>query len=366
MTNTSSNNHKLYFGAGPAALPTEVLQEAAEAVIDFNNTGLSILEIPHRGKQFIAVLEEANTLVKELCSLDENHEVLWMQGGGRLQFCMIPMNFLNNEKKAGYIDSGHWAHEAAKAANHYGNTQIIASSRTNNYNHLPQLPQDIDPSFAYLHFTTNNTIYGTQWKQEPNTSVPLIADMSSDFLSCQRNFKDYGMFYACAQKNIGPAGVTLVVVRKDFIEKANSNLPEMLSYSQHIKQQSLLNTPPVFAVYVSLLMLRWTKRYSLPVLETINNEKAKLLYTELERNTLFTPNIANENHRSNMNVCFTAINETAEKGFLNFTKNNEVEGIEGHRSAGGFRMSLYNAVSLDAVKKLIALMQEYELVYLKQ
>ena len=365
MTNYLSNR-KLYFGAGPASLPEEVLQEAAAAVVNFNNTGLSILEIPHRGKQFITVLEEANALVKELCGLNDNHEVLWMQGGGRLQFCMIPMNFLNQDKTAGYIDSGHWAHEAAKAAAYYGNTQIIASSKTENYNQLPLLPESIDPSLAYLHFTTNNTIYGTQWTTEPKTSVPLIADMSSDFLSCQRNFSDYGMFYACAQKNIGPAGVTLVVVRKDFLEKGNSNLPEMLSYAQHVKQQSLLYTPPVFAVYVSLLMLRWTKRQSLAVLENTNNEKATLLYTELERNSLFTPNIINENHRSKMNVCFKAINETAEKGFLAFSKNKDVEGIEGHRSAGGFRVSLYNAVTLAAVKKLIAFLQEYEQVYLKQ
>jgi phosphoserine aminotransferase len=335
-----------------------VLQEASEAVLDFNKTGVSILEIPHRGKQFVAVLEEANALVKELCGLDENHEVLWMQGGGRLQFCMIPMNFLNKEKTAGYIDSGHWAHEAAKAASFYGNTNIIASSREQHYNQLPTL--------AYLHYTTNNTIYGTQWKDAPNTSVPLIADMSSDFLSCQRNFRDYGMFYACAQKNIGPAGATLVVLRKDFLEKSNANLPDMLSYAQHVKQQSLLNTPPVFAVYVSLLMLRWTKTKSLSVLENTNNEKANLLYGELERNRLFTPNISDIQSRSKMNVCFKAIDEEAEKGFLNFAKNNNVEGIEGHRSAGGFRVSLYNAVSLEAVKKLIALMQEYEPVYLKQ
>lgn len=360
MTNYS-RSHKLYFGAGPAALPEEVLQQASEAVINYSPAGLSILEIPHRGKHFQQILEEANALVLELCGLsNDDYEVLWLQGGGRLQFCMVPMNFAQPHQEMGYIDSGHWANEAMKAAQNFGRVNVIASSEMHAYTQLPKLPQQLSNNLSFLHFTTNNTIYGTQWKNLPKFEFPLIADMSSDFLAIERPFCDFDLFYACAQKNIGPAGVTLVVVKKEMLKKSSSQIAPMLSYAQHAQQKSLFNTPPVFAIYTSLLMMRWTKTKGINNLWQTNQQKAALLYQELERNSLFVPTVLRNEDRSLMNVCFVGINKQIEKDFLSYCQEQYILGIEGHRLVGGFRVSLYNAVTLEAVQVLISAMQTFE------
>jgi len=350
---------KINFGSGPAALPEEVLKEASEAVIGYSNSGLSILELPHRGNYFEAILEESISLVNELCGLDNNYEILWLQGG-RLQFSMIPLNFLPNDKKAGYIDSGHWAAEAATYAAFHGDVEIIASSKQTNYNQLPTLHHPINSELAYLYLTTNNTIYGTQWKQLPTVSMPLIADMSSDILGVERTYHQCALFYAVAQKNIGPAGVTLVAIHKDFIKKSLPNSSPILDYKMHAKNRSVLNTPPVFAIYTSLLTLRWIKKVGLSSLLQQNEKKATTLYNEIDRNTLFEGTVVTKSDRSKMNVCFTMKQAELETQFLQLCTSQNIEGIAGHRSVGGFRASLYNAVSLNDVEKLVSLMQEFE------
>lgn len=355
-------NRKINFGPGPAALPEEVLQQASEAVIDYNQSGLSILEIPHRGKLFDAILEESKALVKALCELNEDYEVLWLHGGGRLQFCMVPMNFLGANETAGYIDSGHWSEEAIQYAGYYGNTSILSSSKQNNYSSLPPFPEDIPSNLSYLHITTNNTIYGTQWSDIPKTNIPLVADMSSDIFSRKRNYQDFSLFYAVAQKNIGAAGTTLVALRKDLLQKIKRRLPPMLDYKAQVQKDSVLNTPSVFSIYTALLMLRWTRGKTISCIEKESIQKASLLYNELERNRLFNPVVTRKEHRSRMNICFSGINSEIEKGFLDFCNRNNITGIEGHRTVGGFRVSLYNATTPVATEKLVSLMQEYEYI----
>jgi len=354
-----SDNLKINFNAGPAALPHTVLEQASEAILNYNNTGLSILSISHRGKLFTDILEESKQLVKELCGLGDEYEVLWLHGGGRLQFSMIPMNFLAENDTAGYIDSGYWAHDAIEYAKYYGNVIVLSSSEENNYNQLPEWPADIQSGLAYLHFTTNNTIYGTQWKHIPQTEVPLIADMSSDIFSKHINYSRCDMFYAVAQKNIGAAGATLVVVKKEMLHKIVRTLPPMLDYGAHAKHNSVLNTSPVFSIYTALLMLRWTKQKGIIVIEKENTEKAALLYKEIERNSLFTCNIKHTD-RSMMNVCFTSHNPEHEKAFIQFCEEHNITGIEGHRLVGAFRVSLYNAITIADVKHLVSVMQEFE------
>lgn len=360
-----TSQRKLNFNAGPAALPQEVLQQASAAVLDYNGTGLSVLELPHRGRDFKEILEESKELVKELCGLSNDYEVLWLHGGGRLQFCMVPMNFLWQEDSAGYIDSGHWAEEALEYAMHYGDVQILASSKEDNYNRLPQWPDDIPEALSYVHYTTNNTIYGTQWHNTPHCNVPLIADMSSDIFCTRRDYSRYAIFYAAAQKNIGPAGVALAVVHRDMLGRIKRELPPMLSYKAHAAQNSILNTSPVFAVYASLLMLRWTKAKGIDAIEADNRLKAQLLYDEVERNALFNPFVTHKPDRSIMNVCFTAINNEIEKSFLQYCEQKNIVGVKGHRSVGGFRASLYNCVTVNAVQQLIVVMKEFEHNYLK-
>jgi phosphoserine aminotransferase len=346
--------------AGPAALPQEVLQQAANAVMDYNGMGISILSIPHRGKDFDNILAESKQLVRELCGLNDDYEILWMHGGGRLQFAMIPMNFLRAGDTAGYIDSGAWAGDAIKHAEYYGNVQVLCSSKQDNYRHLPEWPEHIPAELAYLHMTTNNTIYGTQWRDIPKTSAPLIADMSSDIFSKKINYADCSVFYAVAQKNIGPAGATLVIICKDMLQRAKRSLPPMMSYVEHVAKNSVLNTPPVFAIYVSMLMLRWIKAKGIATIEEENKIKASLLYNEIERNSLFSSTVKKE-HRSLMNVCFNAVDDMTEKLFLDFCEGCGIVNIKGHRSTGGFRASIYNAVTVEDVKYIVAAMQEFEL-----
>ncbi|MBS1585149.1 MAG: 3-phosphoserine/phosphohydroxythreonine transaminase [Bacteroidetes bacterium] len=360
MNENSPKKHKINFGGGPAALPPEVFADASEAVLDYNGTGLSILEIGHRSKEFMAILEESKAIVKELCGINEDYEVLWLHGGGRLQFAMIPMNFLGDNDTAGYIDSGHWATEAAEYAMHYGGTNIVSTSREGNYAQLPAWPKRIDGNLAYLHYTTNNTIYGTQWHKIPDCNVPLVADMSSDIFSKQMDYSKCALFYAAAQKNIGPAGATLVVMRRDMAERIKRDLPPMLSYKAQIAQHSVLNTSPVFAIYTSLLMLRWTKARGIAAIEQENKEKAALLYREIDRNGLFEAVVKKETDRSTMNVCFRIKNEAQEKTFVSFCEKRNITGISGHRFVGGFRVSLYNAIRLEHVERLAEVMRAFE------
>lgn len=353
-------SRKLNFNAGPGALPDEVLQEAANAVLDYNNSGLSILEISHRGNAFAAIIEESKQLVKELCELGDDYEVLWLQGGGRMQFCMVPMNFLGEDDTAGYIDTDHWSHAAMEYAKYYGNVQVLASSKENNYRQLPKWPGSIPAHLSYVHYTSNGTIYGTQWHSVPKCSVPLIADMSSDIFCSRRDYKHCDMFYAAVQKNVGAAGVTLVVIRKDMLERIKRKLPSMLDYKAQAKENSVLNTSPVFAIYTSLLMLRWTKNRGIDAIEKENKLKADLLYKEVERNSLFNLYVEKREDRSLMNVCFTAIDHGTEKSFLKFCEDRNITGVKGHRSVGGFRVSLYNAVTMQATKALTEAMKEFE------
>lgn len=354
------SNKVINLNSGPAALPDVVLQQAAAAVLDYNGTGVSILSIPHRGKDFNAILEESKQLVRELCGLNDDYEVLWMHGGGRLQFAMIPMNFLGEAQTAGYMDSGNWSADAIRHAEYYGNVQVLSSSKDDNYSHLPSWPQDIPANLAYLHMTTNNTIYGTQWGEVPKVNVPLVADMSSDIFSRRVEYTSCAMFYAVAQKNIGPAGATLVVLRKDMLQGISRKLPPMLSYAEHVTKKSVLNTPPVFPIYASLLTLRWIKEKGIDKIEEENKIKATLLYDEIERNPLFSTPVKKED-RSLMNVCFRAVDERTERLFLDFCDESGIVNIKGHRTVGGFRASLYNAISIDDVKYVVAVMQEFEL-----
>ena len=352
---------KINFNAGPAALPPEVLHEAAKAVNKYKKTGLSILELPHRGKEFAEIIAESKQLVRDLCGLDDNYEILWLHGGGRQQFFMIPMNFLPADGSAGYIDSGRWSEEAIEYATHYGDVQILASSKKDNYKHLPAWPSKIPKQLAYVHFTTNNTIYGTQWANDPESkNVPLIADMSSDIFSREHNYSKYAMFYAAVQKNIGTPGIALTVIRKDMLKKVARSLPPMLSYPAQVKEDSILNTTNVFGVYVSLLMLRWIKAKGIATIEKENKQKAKLLYDTLDNSSVFIPYVTEKADRSMTNVCFTAKNAETEKAFLALCDQNDIVGVSGHRSVGGFRVSLYNAVDVEAVEQLVRLMKGFE------
>jgi len=353
-------NRKFNFTGGPAALPEEVLKEASEAVIDYDGSGLSILEIPHRGRDFEKILEEAKDLIRELCGLGNDYEILWLHGGGRLQFCMVPANFLGPEDTAAYIASGHWAEEAMEYAAHYGDVEILSTSQEDNYARLPEWPPNISKNYAYLHYTTNNTIYGTQFHEVPECNVPLVADMSSDILCSKRNYSNCALIYAAAQKNIGPAGTTMVAIRKDMMQRIHRDLPAMLNYKQHAEKNSLLNTPPVFAIYSSMLTLRWIKKKGIDVIEKENKQKAALLYGEIDRNSIFTGTVKNKADRSIMNVCFTANTIENEKAFLHFCDEHNITGIKGHRFVGGFRASLYNAVSIQATEALVQAMQEFE------
>ncbi len=348
---------KLNFNAGPATLPESVLQEAARAVLEYKDTGISILELSHRSKEFADIVAESKLLVKELCGLDDSYEVVWMHGGGRMQFAMIPMNFASEHNAAGYIDSGHWSEEALEYAAFYGDVQILATSKDDNYSRLPHWPSSVPDRLAYLHFTTNNTICGTQWHHIPATNVPLIADMSSDIFSMRHNYTNYSLFYAAAQKNVGAAGVALVVIRKDMLKRIVRPLPPMLNYKQQAHENSILNTANVSGVYTSLLMLRWIKEKGIDAIEKENKEKAALLYDALDNSKTFTPTVTERSHRSLMNVCFTADTPEHEKEFLALCAQNNITGIKGHRSVGGFRASLYNAIPLAAVEKLVQLIK---------
>ncbi|TYP74982.1 3-phosphoserine/phosphohydroxythreonine transaminase [Aquimarina intermedia] len=346
------------FSAGPCILPQDVFKEASQAILDFNDSGLSILEISHRSKDFVDVMEESRNLVLELLNLEgKGYKVLFLQGGASLQFLMVAYNLL--EKKAGYLNTGTWSDKAIKEAKHFGEVIEVASSKEKNFNYIPKgytIPEQLD----YLHCTSNNTIFGTQMKTFPVTDAPLICDMSSDIFSRTLDFTKFDLIYAGAQKNMGPAGTTMVVVKEDILGKVSRHIPSMLDYQTHIGKASMFNTPPVFAVYTSMLTLRWIKENGgVAAMEEQNEKKAKLLYSEIDLNPLFKGFSATED-RSNMNATFSLIEEDLKETFDAMWKDAGINGLNGHRSVGGYRASMYNALSLNSVAALVDVMSDLE------
>lgn len=348
------------FSAGPSILPQEVLEKASAAVLDFNNSGLSLIEISHRSKDFVAVMDEARSLALELLGLQgKGYQALFLHGGASLEFLMVPYNLMTKAGKAAYLDTGTWASGAIKEAKSFGETVVVASSKPENYNHIPKgysVPADAD----YFHCTSNNTIFGTQMTEFPNLAMPMVCDMSSDIFSRQLDFSKFGLIYAGAQKNMGPAGVTLVVVKEDILGKTGRTIPNMLNLQQHIEKESMYNTPPVFATYTSLLTLQWLKNLGgIAEIEKRNNAKAELLYTEIDRNPLFKGTAVVED-RSKMNVTFLLEDESLAEKFDASWKAAGISGLAGHRSVGGYRASIYNAMPIESVQVLVDVMQETE------
>jgi len=348
------------FYAGPSILPQFTIQQTAEAIIDFAGTGLSVMEISHRSKEFVAVMEEAQALVKELLKVPEGYSVLFLQGGASLQFLMVPFNLMN--KKAAYLNTGVWAGKALKEAKMMGEVIEVASSKDGNFNYIPKdftVPADVD----FLHITTNNTIFGTEILTDLDVPVPMVADMSSDIFSRPMDVSKYDLIYAGAQKNLGPSGATLVIVKNDALGKGTRPIPTILDYKVHIDNESMFNTPATVSVFGCLQTLRWLKANGgLEAMEKANIEKAKVLYDEIDRNKMFQSTVPNKEDRSRMNVCFVMTPEYAqyEKEFDTFATSQGMLGIKGHRSVGGFRASIYNAMPLDSVKALVKTMQEFE------
>jgi phosphoserine aminotransferase len=349
------------FNAGPSVLPREVFQQASEAILNFENTGLSILEIGHRTPLFQPVMDEAIALVRELMQLDEEHKVLFLHGGASTQFFQVPMNLLNEQEVAAYTDTGVFAAKAIKEAKLFGHVEVVCSSKDKNYTYLPK-QFSIPKTAKYLHLTSNNTIYGTQWKDFTpffDSGVPIVADMSSDILSRELDFNKFDLIYAGAQKNLGAAGVNLVVVNERILGKVSRALPTMIDYRTHIANASMVNTPPVFAVYVCMLNLRWLKQQGgVAAVEKINRQKAALMYSTVDSLPIFKPTVTPED-RSMMNVCFVMDNPVLEKEFLDTCKEAGMVGVKGHRSVGGFRISMYNALPLSSVEALAEVMKDF-------
>lgn len=347
------------FFAGPAILPAPVLKQAADAVTDFAGMGLSILEISHRSPEFVAVLNEAEALVRELLEVSDEYGVLFLTGGASSEFYLAAMNLLNEDETAGYLDTGAWSTKAIKEAKAFGGVNVLASSKDKNYNYIPT-GFDIPADLRYVHMTSNNTIFGTQFQEFPETDVPLVADMSSDIFSRPLPLDRFGIIYAGAQKNMGPAGVALVIVRKDLLGKVQRAIPTMLDYRTHIEKQSSFNTPPVFPIYVSMLTLRWVKEQGgVAAMEQRNAAKAKLLYDEIDRNPKFQAAVEDPASRSVMNVCFVPTDEADTKPFLEAAAAAGCIGIKGHRSVGGFRASIYNSMPPESVQALVDVMKAF-------
>jgi phosphoserine aminotransferase len=347
------------FYAGPAILPQEVLTQAADAVKSFGAHNLSLIEISHRSKDFVDVIDEATALVTEILGLKASQKVLFLGGGASSQFFMSAMNLLPQHKTAAYIDTGTWSHKAIKEAHQFGHIDIIASSEEDKYRYIPK-DYALSENTQYLHFTSNNTVYGTQFQKRPDVNVPLVCDMSSDIFSKPIDASKYALIYAGAQKNLGPAGVALVIVDEDHLGKTDRSIPTMLDYRTHIKKGSMFNTPPVFPIYVSMLTLRWIKKNGgLAAMQRRNEDKASLLYGEIDRNSLFTGNVAAED-RSRMNVTFDIVNKDLTDDFIKHTEAHDCVGLKGHRSVGGFRASIYNAMEINGVQVLVDAMKSFE------
>ena len=346
------------FSAGPCILPEEVLKKASESIINFNNDDLSLIEISHRSSPFVDVMEHARTRVLELLNLEgKGYSVLFLQGGASMQFLMVAYNLLDT--KAAYLNTGTWSTKAIKEARLFGDAVEVASSKDKNFTYIPKeykIPSDAN----YFHCTSNNTIFGTQMKHFPKTDLPLICDMSSDIFSRQLDFSQFDLIYAGAQKNMGPAGATVVVLKKDILGKVNRTIPSMLDYSIHLGKDSMFNTPPVFSVYVSMLTLEWLKDLGgIPFIEQVNQKKADTIYAEIDRNSLFE-GVVNFEDRSTMNATFTLNNHALKQKFDDMWKEARISGIHGHRSVGGYRASMYNALPLHSVQTLVDVMQELE------
>lgn len=352
------------FYAGPAILPEIAVQNTAKAILDFNGTSLSIMEISHRSQEFKAVIEEAMSLFKELLNAPDNYSVFFMGGGASTQFALIPYNLL--EYKAAYLDTGVWANKAIAEAEVFGDVEVVASSKKDSYNHIPKdytIPADAD----YFHITTNNTIYGTQLHSDIDSPVPLVADMSSDIFSRVIDVTKYDMIYGGAQKNLSQAGVTFVLVKNDILGKVTRRIPKIFDYRSHIKGGSMYNTPPVVPIFTALETMRWIKAEGgVAEMERRSEKKAKLLYNEIDRNKVFRGTVTPED-RSYMNVCFVMADgyEDKEQEFLSFAASKGIVGIKGHRLSGGFRASLYNALPIESVQALVDTMQEFENIIVK-
>lgn len=349
------------FSAGPCILPPEVLRKASEAVLDFDGLNLSLIEISHRSKNFVAVVEKTQSLIKELLNVPAGYSVLFLQGGASLEFVMVAMNLMKNEGgKAAYTDTGAWSNKAIKEAKRFGEVEVVGSSKDKNYNYIPkgyEIPQDAD----YFHCTSNNTIYGTQMKEFPKAGKPLmVCDMSSDIMSRRVNVADFDLIYAGAQKNMGPAGATVVIVKDEILGKSGRDLPSYLDYQIHLDKESMFNTPPVFSIYVMMLTMEWLKdNGGVDWIAEVNRQKAELLYNEIDRNSMFV-GTAEKEDRSSMNACFLLNDESHTEAFNEMWKAAGISGINGHRSVGGYRASMYNALPLESVKTLVDVMKEFE------
>lgn len=347
------------FNAGPSILPQVAIDNTAKAILDLNGSGLSLLEISHRSKDFQAIIDEAVALLKELMQIPEGYHVLFLGGGASMQFCMVPFNLLN--KKAAYLETGVWAKKAIKEAKLFGQVEVVASSSDKNFSYFPKdfvIPADAD----YFHITTNNTIYGTEIHTDIDSPVTLVADMSSDILSRKIDVAKYGLIYGGAQKNLGPAGVTFVIVRDDILGKVERALPSMMDYRIHAKEGSMFNTPPVMPIFTVRETLKWLKSIGgVPVMEAMNIEKAKVLYDAIDNSKMFEGTAAKDS-RSLMNICFVMSEKYKDKeeAFMEFSKSRGIIGIKGHRSVGGFRASTYNAMPLESVKVLVEAMNDFE------
>ena len=347
------------FSAGPCILPQEVLQQASEAIINFNNNNLSLIEISHRSQPFVDVMEKAQNLVKELLRVPKGYSVLFLQGGASLEFLMVVMNLMTLKGKAAYLNTGAWAKKAITEAKAFGEVFVLGDSSDKNYSYIPnryKIPVDAD----YFHCTSNNTIYGTQIKEFPNCPTLFVCDMSSDIFSRKIDISKFDLIYAGAQKNIGPAGTTIVVVKNEILGKTGRSIPTMLDYNTHISKDSMFNTPPVFPIYVSMLTLQWLKdNGGIEWIENINQQKADLLYNEIDRNPLFE-GTANKEDRSNMNVTFFLTDARKEEQFNKMWNEAGINGLKGHRSVGGYRASMYNALPIESVEVLVNVMKKLE------
>ena len=346
------------FSAGPSILPQEVFQKASEAILDFNGMGLSLLEISHRSKEFVAVMDEARAIVKRLMNLNDDYEVLYLQGGASLQFLMTPMNLLSENGKAAYTETGTWAAGAIKEAKKIGQVDVVGSSKEDNYSYIPK-DFTVGADYDYFHCTSNNTIYGTQMKDFPKVDTVMVCDMSSDIFSRVIDFSQFDLIYAGAQKNMGPAGATLVVVKKDILGKTGRNIPSYLDYALHIAKESMFNTPPVFAVYTSYLTLKHLEENGgIEAAEIKNNAKAQLIYDEIDNNPFFE-GFAKKEDRSLMNISFKITDDSRKEEFDKAWKEAGISGLNGHRNLGGYRASIYNALPLESVEALVNIMKKF-------
>lgn len=344
------------FSAGPAILPQEVIQNCSEALQNFSGTDLSLIEVSHRSKEFVDEMDEAQDLVKKLMNIGDDYEVMYLQGGASTQFLMVAMNLL--ETKAAYLNTGTWSSKAIKEAKHFGAIEELASSADKNFSYIPK-DFTIGSDYDYFHCTSNNTIFGTQLHDFPSSPVPMICDMSSDIFSRKIDFSAFSLIYAGAQKNMGPAGTTLVVVKKEILDKVSRYIPTMLNYNTHIDKGSMFNTPSVFAVYGCLQTLKWIDSQGLEEIENYNNQKADLIYSEIDQNDLFEGTTARED-RSKMNATFILKDEKLNDSFLNACNEANISGIKGHRSVGGFRASMYNAMRVESVQVLVDVMRNFK------